>query len=79
MCGFAPLARSDAGQRPALRGDTSSRRSGATAARGTRAESTGCKNPRSAARWEYEKSGLEDRDAGRAASLIPQGPVHHAP
>jgi len=28
MSGFAPLARSDAGQRPALRGDTSSRRSG---------------------------------------------------
>jgi|GEM_PF-4747110 len=28
ICGFAPLARSDAGQRPALRGDTSSSRSG---------------------------------------------------
>ena len=31
---------------------------GVPAARGTRAESTGCKNPRSAARREYEKSAL---------------------
>ena len=31
---------------------------GVPAARGTRAESTGCKNPRSASRREYEKSGV---------------------
>ena len=49
---------------------------GVPAARGTRAESTGCKNPRSAARREYEKSGLArvTRLQECAAGGAPAGP-----